>query len=266
MGLSSRTRVIERPALATRDFDAAGVAAPLAWLANDQFLAWNRSSHRVERQSLTAPLGATAVTLPTEPGNATISGDILITSQRGNDGRTTVAHSLSTGEQLWQHVDAKTFVVRCADDRHEPCFAIRVANAIDQIHRIDPATGALGDVVYEGPRLEDVAVDDAGTRLAIASTTDGRITLLALATGAQDTVMAPVTAVRSLAFEHDGSLLIGGTLSRNIYSAYHLSADGTFDLLAQTENDILSMIRPSPDASRVLMLSRSYAPSVWQIR
>jgi hypothetical protein len=33
--------------------------------------------------------------------------------------------------------------------------------------------------------------------------------------------------------------------------------------MAQTENDILSMIRPSPDGQRIMLLSRSYSPWLW---
>jgi tRNA A-37 threonylcarbamoyl transferase component Bud32 len=266
MGLSSRTRVLERPTLASRDFDAAGVAAPLAWIAPDVFLAWNRGSHRVERHSVNAPMGTTGIVLPTEPANATIAGDVLIASLRVNEGRSTVAFSLATGKQLWKAPDAKTFVVRCEADTRAPCFAVRLGTGSDRIYRIDPQTGALGDVVYESERIEDVAIDQGGTHLVITSAQHHSFTDLDL-TGASTTASrsVPLTSTRSVAIDYDGQVLATGTLVKNTYQAGHVAADGTWSVLAQTENDILSMIRPSVDGRRILLLSRNYSPWLYLV-
>jgi hypothetical protein len=268
MGLSSRTRVLERPALASRDFDAAAVAAPLAWSGTDSFLAWNRGSHRVERHAVNAPMGATGIVLSTEPANATTAGDVLIASLRVNEGRDTVAFSLATGKQLWKSADSKTFVVRCELDRQAPCFAVRLGAGHDRIHRIDPVTGVLGDVVYENESIEDVAVDRGGNHLVITSTLNQNFTDVDLAATSPSTPKVrplPLTSTRSVAIDYDGEVLATGTLIKNTYQAGHLATDGTWSVVAQTENDILSMIRPSPDGKRILLLSRSYAPWLWML-
>jgi hypothetical protein len=266
MGLSSRTRVLERPALASRDFDAATVAAPLGWLGNDSFLAWNRGSHRVERHSVSAPMGATGIVLPTEPANATTAGDVLIASLRVNEGRSTVAFSLATGKQLWTSADTKTFVVRCELDTRPPCFAVRLGAGHDRIQRIDPQTGALGDVVYENESIEDVAVDRGGHHLVITSTLNQNFTDVDLATTSTAAKRdVPLTSTRSVAMDYDGQVLATGTLVKNTYQAGHLAADGTWSVLAQTENDILSVIRASNDGRRILLLSRSYSPWLYVV-
>lgn len=267
MGLSSRTRLLERPALASRDFDPAAVAAPLAWIASDSFLAWNRSSRRIEKHSVNAPLGSTGIVLPSEPANATLAGDVLITSLRVNEGRNTVAFSLATGKQLWLHDDAKTFVVRCDGDTKPPCFAVRLGAGHDRIQRIDPLTGALGEVVYETERVEDVAVDEQGNHLVITSTLNPNILdvdLRAASTSAPKRRL-PLTSLRSVAVDPTGGVLATGTFTRNTYQAGHVDANGTYTVLSQTENDILSVIRPSSDGRRILLLSRSYSPWLWLV-
>ena len=265
MGLASRTRVLERPALTSQEFDPAGVAAPLAWFATDSFLAWDRGSHRVERHSVTAPLGSTGIVLPTEPANATTAGDVLVASLRVNDGRQTVAFSLATGKELWRHADNKTFAVRCDGDAKPPCFAVRLDAGHDRIQRIDPVTGVLGDVVYESQSIEDIAVAAGGTHLLMSSTKNPYIVDVDLATASSTRRELPLAALRSLAIDHDGSALATGTLTRITYQAGRLAPDGTYTVLAQTTNDLLSMIRPSPDGQRILLLSRSYAPWLWLV-
>jgi hypothetical protein len=211
-------------------------------------------------------MGTTGIVLPTEPANATIAGDVLIASLRVNEGRSTVAFSLATGKQLWKAPDAKTFVVRCEADTRAPCFAVRLGTGSDRIHRIDPQTGALGDVVYESERIEDVAIDQGGTHLVITSAQHHSFTDLDL-TGASTTASrsVPLTSTRSVAIDYDGQVLATGTLVKNTYQAGHVAADGTWSVLAQTENDILSMIRPSVDGRRILLLSRNYSPWLYLV-
>jgi hypothetical protein len=259
--------------MVARDFDPASVAAPLAWISADEFLAWNRSSHRVERQSLRTAQGAnltvnsaTGVVLASEPANATFADDLLIASLRSNDGRLTVAYRRDGELPLWQHDDLKTFAVRCADDTHPPCFALRIGDKKDAIHRIDPVTGKLGDLVYEDHRLEDIAVDRNGTRLVVATLRDRILIDFDTSRPATTTLhKLPVQGGRSVAFGRRGGIFVTGTMSRNTYQAGYVAPDDTYSSLLQTENELLSLIRPDPGDQRVVLLSRSYAPVLWDL-
>lgn len=144
-----------------------------------------------------------------------------------------------------------------------PCFAVRLGAGHDRIQRIDPLTGVLGDVVYENERIEDVAVDRGGTHLVVLSSATSNLVEVDLATSTTSVHALPLSTVRSVSIDSDGAVLATGTVARNTYQAGHLAADGTWSVLAQTVNDILSMIRPSVDGKRLLLLSRSYSPWLW---
>jgi hypothetical protein len=258
--------MLERPLMASRDFDGAGVAAPIAWLEDGAFLAWNRSSHHVERHSPHDAVTPTPLVLDGQPANATMAGDTLIVSTRGDDGRTTVAYSLTSGAVLWRHDDHRTHAVRCAGDHAAPCYALRLGNGADHILRINPATGELSQVVYEGERLEDLAVAPNGTNLVIASMAHCNLISLDLETATSTFGRLPLTSTRSVAFDVDGAVLVTGTVSGNRYESGHVAADGTYTSLVRTENDIMSLIRPAPDGKHVLLLARSYVPAVYELR
>ncbi len=276
MSPASRARLVERSGqMMVRDLDVARITVALGWprRANDQaddqdadqpgeLLTWSRSNRRVEKHALGGAHVATSIELPREPMNATLAGDVVIAAMRGSRGRELIAHSLATGKLLWRHAAGETLAVRCAGDQAPPCFALRSIAGRERILGIDAATGITDDrVVFEG-NFEDIAVNAAGDRLLVPLTpevheidTAGRV----LARHP-----TPLTTIRAIAFDPAGGLLVGGTLRRNAFQVGRVH-DGAFTVLAQAENDLLSLVRPSSDGARVTILSRVYTPVLWNL-
>ncbi len=260
---SPRARLIDRSGgpTASRDLDHASVS--LGWIADREYLSWDRNAHRVERRTERA-IELTEAVLDGEPANATNAGDVLIVAMRRSAGREALGVSRSTGAQLWRHQDGRTIAVRCAEDLHPPCFAIRALDTEDQVVSLAPNTGELGTTPIFRGKAEDLAVAADGKRLVIvgmaASVTEIDPSGKVIATWS-----VPISTLRSIAYDPRGGLLVGGTKFRNSYMVgrWH---DGVWSLLMQTDDDILSFVRPSPDGNQVLVLARVYAPEVWQIQ
>ena len=72
------------------------------------------------------------------------------------------------------------------------------------------------------------------------------------------------STVRSVSYDRDGGFLIAGTLVRNTFQVGRL-VDGQMTVIAQAENDLLSLVRPSRDGKRVLVHARIYAPVLWEL-
>jgi len=266
MGLSSRARLIDRKTLSARDFDVASVAAPLAWMGADQFLIWNRSAQRVVRRTAFGVLETSSIVLDSEPANATVAGDVLIVTLRRNAGRFAIAYSMSKARALWQHDDLHTLAVRCAGDVASPCFALRNEDGHDRIARIDAVTGQLGPPIYEGEKIEDFAVALDGSRVAIAFNAKPAIVEVDAKGGVVRSIATSLGTTRSIAYDPTGGWLVAGTLPENHYATGRLDETGAFTPYVQTEDDILSLIRPSPDGHQVLLLSRLYSPALWQVK
>ena len=260
---SPRARLVDRSGLgtSTRDLDHATVS--LGWTADHEYLSWNRNSHRVERRA-EKTIELTEAVLDGEPANATNAGDVLIAAMRRAAGREAIAVSRSTGATLWRHQDGKTLAVRCAADLHAPCFAIRSLPAEDQIVPLDPNTGELGTTPIFRGKAEDLAVAPDGKRLVVVGM-EATVTELDPTGKVLSTQQVPITTPRSVAYDPRGGLLVGGTKARNNYMVGQLR-DGVWKLLMQTDDDILSFVRPSPDGNQVLVLARVYAPEVWQLQ
>jgi len=263
---TTRARVIERTkdGRAAHDLDNATAGAALAWTNDDKFLTWNRDTHRVDLRAGEL-VEITKLAIEGEPANATVADDALIVALRGNEGRRVLAVSRADGQPLWRHDDKRTLAVRCANDRHAPCFAIRSDGGTEQIVTLDPRTGELGTTPLYTGKFEDIAVSDDGKRLLVSP--DGILVSELDNTGklvaTYDTAM---TNVRSLAFDPHGGILVGGTLARNNYQVRRVAAVGAkFEILSQADDDILSLVRPSRDGSRILVLARSFAPEIWRI-
>ena len=256
---SPRARLVDRAKAAqAQDFDTESVA--LGWTATGEILVWSRSTERIERRGTSVEL--TKAALDAEPASATTTGDIVIAALRRPQGREAIARSLTDGHLLWRHDDEKTLGVRCASDRHPPCFAIRTGDK-DEIVSLDPNTGTLGSKpIYTG-KVEDIAVNEDGTRLLVASSEP---TIRELdATGAAVAVYkTPLTSIRSVAYDPEGGILIAGSKVYNNYQVGSLR-DGTFTLLVQADDDILSLVRPSPDGTRIEVLARVYSPEMWEL-
>jgi serine/threonine protein kinase len=263
MGPKSRGRVVDRATQFTRELDAATVGASIAWTADDEFLTWHRTSGRVERRTISDTLVLGDIKLAGEPANATLAGDTLIVAVRVTTGRELVAHSLATGELRWRKPAPTMLAVRCADDRQPPCYALRRVNNIEQLVSIDPGTGEMGEQVLLEGALEDLAVNGTGDRIVVAQragplrefSPDG--TELAQHT-------TPFTTVRSVAYDRGGGFLIAGTLIRNTFQVGRF-VDGQMTVIAQAENDLLSLVRPSHDGKRILVHARVYAPVLWEL-
>ncbi|MBA3453430.1 MAG: protein kinase [Deltaproteobacteria bacterium] len=260
---SPRARLVDRTggASSSRDLDHASVS--LGWIGNGEYLSWSRNTHSVERRAEDA-IELTRAVLDGEPANATNAGDVLITAVRRPAGREAIGVSRSTGAQLWRHQDGKTLAVRCAADLHAPCYAIRVHADEDQIVSLDPATGELGTTPIFRGKAEDVAVAANGKRLLVVGDVD-QITELEPTGRVVSTSEVPMITVRSVAYDPRGGFLVGGTKSRNNYLVGQMR-DGVWQLVMQSDDDILSFVRPSPDGNQVLVLARVYAPEVWQIQ
>ena len=186
----------------------------------------------------------------------------MIAAVRRPQGREAIARSLTDGHLLWRHDDDQTLAVRCASDRHPPCFAIRTGDK-DQIVSLDPNTGALGTKPLYTGKVEDIAVNEDGTRLLVASSepTIREIDATGAAVAAYET---PLTSIRSVAYDPEGGMLIAGSKAYNDYKVGALR-DGKFTLLVQTDDDILSLVRPSPDGTRIEVLARVYSPEIWEL-
>ncbi|MBL0217588.1 MAG: protein kinase [Myxococcales bacterium] len=262
---STRARIVERARdrSAAHDLDNATGGAALAWTSDDEFLTWNRDTHRIDRRS-GLQVGVTKLAVDGEPANATLSDDTLIVTLRGNAGRSVVALSLSTGALLWRHSDKQTVAVRCASDRHPPCFAVRSTDGSERLVTLDPHTGELGTTQITTGAFEDVAVSDDGKRLLLAAPA-AVIPEIDLTGKVIAQYKSPLTNIRSVAYDPRGGILVGGTLTRNNYQVGRINGKA-FELVTQTDDDILSLVRPSKDGSRVLVLARVFAPEVWRIR
>ena len=264
---TTRARVVERTAdgRAAHDLDNATAGAALAWIGDAEFLTWNRDTHRVDRRT-SERVDLTELAVEGEPANATIADDAVIVALRGNEGRRVVAMSMTDGQPLWRHEDKQTLAVRCANDRHPPCYAIRSGGGDEQLVTLDPRTGELGITPLYRGKFEDVAVSDDGKRLLV-SPRSAQVFELDDTGKVIATYDTTLTNIRSLAFDPRGGILVGGTLARNNYQVGRVGAVGAkFEILSQADDDILSLVRPSRDGSRILVLARSFAPEIWRIR
>jgi hypothetical protein len=262
---SARARMIDRGGAGTsvQDYAPTVVAAGLGWQDGDEFLAWTSATRTVERRSARQPRGSTPVLLAGEPANATLAGELLIAAVRKSGGRDVVASSLTDGTSPWQHVRDGTSVVRCAGDRAPPCFAVHGTEiGHQQLVTLDPATGAMGTrVILEGV-IDDIAVRADGQRILVSNRTAIREIDL---DGAETTHFPPLLpSIRSVAYDPRGGILLAGTLRQNTYQIGRY-ADGRYTLLAQTDNDILSMVRPSPSGEQILVLARTFDPELWTL-
>ncbi len=262
---STRTRMLTRGTSATaHDFDATVVAAPIGWEASGAFVAWNQSTRSIERH-----LGATSTVIasgfPEEPINATVSGDVAIIAVRARGGRDIIAVSLTTGARLWTKPAGQLLAVRCADDRMEPCYALRATvEPHYEVVRIDPHTGiASGAALAVGDAVEDIAVRGDGQRIAVAGL--GKVTHEVDLQG-NETIMneAKLGNTRSVAYDPTGGLLVAGTRRGYTFEVGHLDA-AAYTVITTSESAFLSLVRPSSDGATLLVLTRAYSPALWQL-
>ncbi|HEY4183006.1 MAG TPA: serine/threonine-protein kinase [Kofleriaceae bacterium] len=248
-------------------FESASVA--LGWTGDDELLLWNRATQRVERRSPSKTIALTNITLDGEPANATIADGVLIAEIRRLAGREAVATSLADGRVLWRHQDGRTLAVRCAGDQHAPCYAIRAAPAEsgddhDELVSLDPATGELGTQILTRDEMEDVAVSNDGKDIRVVKKPQS-IDQLDTTGKLLSTVSLSIGGLRSIAFDPRGGLLVGGTRLRNSFVVLHVSSDGQeIETIANSHDDLFSLVRPSPTGDYVIALSRLFSPELWQ--
>jgi hypothetical protein len=68
-------------------------------------------------------------------------------------------------------------------------------------------------------------------------------------------------STRSIAFDPAGGFLVGGTVSPNKYAVGSIR-DGQYHGLYEAENDLLALVRPSPDGRQIAVLARAFDPKV----
>ena len=235
------------------------VSLGLGWDASDRLVKWSMSNQQISSH---------AGKLDGEPANTTRSGDTLIASVRALGGRRAMAVSLSTGAGLWRLDDKRTIAIRCAGDRMPPCFAIRyVDEDKDQVVTLDPTTGVLGTtVIYEGRRIEDLAVRADGGALLITRATrlveidpDGRPLSTMVNRGT-----VRLSLIRSVAYLKDG-FLVAGTIGRNSNQIGRMR-DGVYEPLDVARDRILLLVRPSADESKILFIARGYEPELFRMQ
>ncbi len=262
---STRSKMIDRSQAAPKvvDYDRASVGVTLGWTASNELVSWSRDRKHVEIRSGEHARVTDAI-LDGEPANTTFANEVLIASVRGAEGRETLAVSLVTGKELWRHTDKRTFAVRCAKDLHPPCFAIRNGDGLgdDEILAIDPRTGQFGKQLTHGV-VEDIAVRDDGQRVLIASRTS-EVYELDLAGKQTAQYHTTLVTIRSVSYDPRGGVIVAGTLIRNEYRVGRID-EQDFDVLASSLDDILLLIRPAHDGSRILMIARGFSPDVWQL-
>jgi len=264
-----RTTLVERTnnSKSSRDLDNASVS--LGWTSPTEYWSWSRTTERLERRSMATTIELSKTKLDGEPANATMAGEILIAAVRRPGAREAIAVSRVDGHQLWRHQDGRTFGVRCAEDLRAPCFAIRVPVSKDSFDREDevftlvPETGELGaKPIYRGA-VQDLAVHASGQRIVVVG--DSTRVVEIDPTGKElARYEIPVTTIRSVAYDPRGGFIVGVTHARNTYQVGRY-ADGVYSVISQSEDAILSLVRPSTDGDRVLIVARFYAPEVWQL-
>ena len=257
----NRAHVVSDDASKRHDFEPSEAATALGWQSNDKFVVWNHTGLEL-RDAINAGR-ALHVHLTGEPQSATFAGDLLIVALRGNTGRELVAYDLAAGGEpaapLWQMPEGAALTARCAGDGTPPCFVARRVSAraseTYEIVPLDPRTGALGDDVrYRGPLL-DFAVHPDGKHLLVVEGNPRTTVQTELDDGGRRRTIEIPVYVSSIAYTSDGGLVAAGALAANRYGV-EVSRGGTFHALFDTDGEQLSLVRPSPDGERVLVLGR----------
>jgi len=122
----------------------------------------------------------------------------------------------------------------------------------------------LGSAILYTGNVEDIAVTEDGSGLHVAARTAGIIHLDPTGKVIDRDVGEAVLPIRSLACTADGTILLGRTALGNKYQVGVLDARG-YAMLTETDNDILSLVRPSRDGSQVLYMSRAFSPEVFHL-
>jgi serine/threonine protein kinase len=227
---------------------------PLVWRDGGHLLALNPSSHRVEDRPLAGSATVTEARIADGPVNATRADDMLIVSMRGAEGRLVEAYDTRESAPKWSI--APLSFVRCAGDTAAPCIAgSSVPGGSTELRRIDPRTGALGDVVVPGAAIDDAAIDRTGTRVAwiedfsfvrARSLTGGEITTLASNLGGMHTI----------AFDANGDVLVAFALGsgRQILRIH----DGKLEPVLTDPANMIGVVRGSPDGTHLFYRRRIF--------
>ena len=246
--------------------DPVSAAAPLGWRDDGSWLAWNRSTQAVEVR--TSDAGALPTVTPAiihgDMANVTRANDILIAAIRDERGRWIEAVSLTNGKRLWSTSPGQLVFVRCANDAAQPCITGKVAaSGRVELRRIDPATGAVGDLVIEGANIADAAIDATGTTLAwVTNLSNVHVRPLA-ETGAGTELSSALSGVHSLAFAPAGGVL-ATTFSDSTRKIVRLH-DGEVELVVRTGGNVVSMVRPSSSGDRLLYRTRTLTANLVEL-
>jgi hypothetical protein len=265
---SMRVRMFDRNPPSVRDLDPL-VQGELGWMADGSYVSVRQPTgeiERVPRDGAPTPLHAH---LDGEPANATMAGSVVIVALRSvAGGRKLVAIDLATGKTVWDDPPGFSVVARCANDLTPPCFIARRTggpSAPFELVPLDPVTGrTTGAAIFKGP-VEDFAVSPDGHRVLI---TQGGLLLLEVNDRgdrvATTSIQDVFTIVRSVAFDSQGGILVGGSTSIGNYVIGHY--DGTdFTTLGSAGGELFLLVRPSPVDGRILAIGRTMQASLWRI-
>ncbi|MFT3697919.1 MAG: protein kinase [Kofleriaceae bacterium] len=265
---ATSVHVDDRVAKRNIDLETARAAGELGWTKDGAQLTWNPSTKKVEqREKLDTGYVATPlpIELDIEPVNASVAGDLLIIATRDTGGRKLVARSMTTGKVAWELPPGEALLARCAADLQPPCFIARQVDRKFEIWPLDLVTGRPVDKpIYRGP-LEDFAIDAAGEHIAIAEGSS-IVQEQAIATGDLRRTATRLGLVRSVAYDPKGGMIVSGSAELGRYSIGHLATDGTFEFITDSEAELLSLVRPSPNGNEILSLGRALSPTLWRDR
>ncbi|CAN5167086.1 hypothetical protein BH11MYX1_BH11MYX1_35190 [soil metagenome] len=246
--------------LLTRDFDSARLAAELGWSPDGELLVWNRNTLHLARGPANGPYVEMSIEVAREPVNATFACDLVIVATRSEDGRDLDAYNMKTGAHVWKVADT-LLAVRCADDRHAPCVALRRHEPNDQILEFDPIAGTIGGRIFEEPGISDVALRGDGHVFLASNTLQELVPGLATPT----VLASSLSTVRSVAFGPDRTLVTAGTTHQNVYAVERSTPEGKFLPIMTSETELVLLVRSSPDGTSLAVVGRTFAAELSEL-
>jgi hypothetical protein len=247
--------------------DKTAASAAIAWIDDSTFLTVSAGGAIERHSALDRVLPqAMPIRLPSEPANATIANDILITSLRDKAGRVVVAHALAESTPRWSTPAGALWFVRCAGDLKPPCVAGKQESApgIVTLVTIDPQSGALGSDVIATGAIADAAVNAAGTEVAWV-VDNRRIYVRPFDRSSPPRALDPEhPGGHTVAYDPIGGIL--GTVSNNDGRNIMRYHDGTYTSELTAGQAIVSLLRPSPNGERLLYRTRTLTSDLVEIR
>jgi serine/threonine protein kinase len=264
---SFESRLHERRAHTERHLDKVAASAPLGWRDVVTYWVFNNATRQIERHSRQVSQLPTvaALTLPSDPANATMAGDLLIVTLRAGEGREVIAFDPAEKTPRWTAPKGALRFVRCAGDRAAPCIAGKQhPSGTVSVVKIDPLTGTLGEELVPAGEISDAAIDTLGGKMAWA-VDNMNLHVRTLDGSEPDQLLDPKrSGLLSLAFDPTGGILASATSHDGRVIFRYL--DGRTETVANAGPTIISLIRPSPDGTHLLYRARTLTSDLIEIR